>query len=49
MCIVKCIIDIYKVTVQLLHILSLYIFITDDNEGECVSRVNTGTQTVVTR
>jgi len=47
--IVKCITDIYKVTVQLLHILSSYIFVTGDDEDECVSRVNIGTQTVVTR
>jgi len=47
--IVKCMTDIYEVAVQLLHILSSYIFVTGDDEDECVSRVNTGTQTVVTR
>jgi hypothetical protein len=47
--IVKCITDIYKASVQLLHILSSYIFVAGDDEDECVSRVSIGAQTVVTR
>jgi hypothetical protein len=57
--IVKCITDNYKVTVHLLHIMASYIFIAgggddddyddDDDDDECVSRVNIGTQTLVTR